>query len=71
MTIFEIASQATPGLRFKRTSSARILHFSEGKKGPKVYLVVDHYGQTAALFSDDLAASDWEPEHPDRPWEEK
>lgn len=62
MTIVEISSQAKPGQRFKRISSAREFHLGEvtKKNGARVYLVVDHYGQTAALFSDDLAADDWE-----------
>jgi hypothetical protein len=57
----ELAAGATPGLRFKRVSSARELHFSDHDRvRPRVYLAVDHYGNTAALFSDDLAADDWE-----------
>lgn len=61
MTLTEIGKLAEPGLSFKRVSSARVFHFGKvTKKGARVYLVCDVYNFTAALFSDDLAADDWE-----------
>lgn len=57
MTVTELAKSARGGKRFKRTGSARVLHFGDGKGGP--FLVADHYDQTAAMLSDDLVADDW------------
>ena len=56
MRLDELASRATPGMMIGRRGSNRIFKFSDGKKP---YLLVDHYGNAAALFSDDLAADDW------------
>ncbi len=59
MTLVDVAKQAEPGKKFKRRSSARMLHFGEGKKRPP-YIAVDEYEQSAVFWSDDLTADDWE-----------
>lgn len=62
MTLVEIGTIAKPKLRFKRASSPRALEFGWRGDVPlgKPFIVVDYYGMTAALFSDDLMADDWE-----------
>jgi hypothetical protein len=61
MTIMEITKLVAltgPALRFKRTTSGRVLHFGEGKGKP--FLLVDEREESAPMWSDDLVASDWE-----------
>ena len=58
MTIAELSKRATSGMQIKRADSARAFTFGPGKGKP--FLLVDVYGNAASLFSDDLAADDWE-----------
>jgi len=57
MTIVHACTIAKPGDTLQREDSKRTFIVGSSKK-PQ--LLVDHYGQAAAFFTDDLTADDWE-----------